>query len=236
MATLSETRTLIRQAIAQPAETGSDFTDAELNGFVDQGVRFLGALVKKPIKRTSFQVSSNTATYAIATYAPDLILPTKAYFGDTSIRGDILPLRIIPEEALAEVDPSWLDAETSSQDRPQYLIRDGANLLIHPRPTTAEAATGKKVHLSYVYQPADSTESAEMDLPIVFHDLVKDYAVHLCYMGKLNNKEQGLAVKLQVEKDAKRLETLAIKDSEATGFFWGTSIDPDTETGAFLPR
>ncbi len=234
MATQSDTRTLIRQAISQADASISDFSDAELNGFIDQGVRYLGALVKKPIKRTSFQVTLGTASYAIATYAPDLIIPTKAYFGDTSIVGDVKPIRVLPEEELAELSPAWLDTTSSNQDRPRYLVRDGANLLISPAPNVAESAAGKKIYLSYVYQPAVSSDALALDLPIVYHDLVKDYAVHLCYMGKLNNKDQGLTIKAQIQQDAKKLETLIIKDSESFGFSWGSSIDPEDYAGASL--
>lgn len=231
MATQSDTRTLVRNAISQADATTSDFSDADLNGFIDQGVRYLGALVKKPIKRTSFQAVVDVASYAIATVAADLVIPTVAYFGDASIPGDVCKIRIIPEEELAELNPAWLDTHSSSQGRPERLIRDGANLLLNPRPNAAESATGKKVYLSYVYQPAASSDAVALDLPILYHDLVKDYAVHLCYMGKLNNKEQGLAVKSQVEKDAKKLEGLIVKDSESPGFFWGSTINPEYEDG-----
>lgn len=237
MATLSDTRTLVRQAISQPDSGTSDFTDAELNNFIDQGVRYLGALVKKPLKRTSFQVTVDVATYAIATYASDLVIPTKAYFGDTSIPGDVRPIRVIPEEELAEISPSWLDAATSSQGKPSYLVRDGANILIYPRPNVAESATGKKVYLSYVYQPAAlASDVTALDLPIAYHDLVKDYAVHLCYMGKLNNQKQALAVKAQVVIDAKKLETLIIKESESPGFHWGSAIYPEDDSLGVLLR
>lgn len=229
MATGSDTRTLIRQAISQSDASTSDFSDAELNGFIDQGVRYLGALVKKPIKRTSFQVTLDTGSYLISTYASDLVIPTKAYFGDVTIPGDVRPLRIIPEEELAETSPSWLDASSSSQGNPNYLIRDGANLLIVPRPNAAASAIGKKVYLSYVYQPAASSDSTQLDLPIVYHDLVKDYAVHLCYMGKLNNTQHGLAIKQQIAADAKKLETLIVKESESPGFHWGSVIDPEDD-------
>ena len=232
MATLLDTRTIVRQAISQPDASTSDFSDSELNGFIDQGVRYLGALVKKPLKRTSFQVTVDTATYAIATVASDLIIPTKAYFGDPSINGDIRPMRVIPEEELAEISPAWLDTSSSSQGRPAFLIRDGANLLLHPRPYAAESATGKKVYLSYVYQPAALTaDGSSLDLPALYHDHVARFAIHLCYMGKLNNKEQGLAVKDQVVRDAKKLETMIVKESESPGFHWGSAIEPDDEYG-----
>lgn len=235
MATQSDTRTLVRQAISQVvSDTTSDFSDAEINGFIDQGVRYLGALVKKPIKRTSFQAILDQATYAVATYAPDLVIPTKAYFGDISIQGDVRPLRIIPEEELAELAPSWLDAHSSSQGRPSYLIKDGANLLLYPRPNSSESATGKKLYLSYVYKPAASSDAVELDLPVVYHDLVKDFAVHLCYMGKLNDRDHGLTIKAEVGRDAKKLETLIIKESESPGFSWGSAIDPEDYAGVHI--
>lgn len=236
MATQSDTRTLIRQAISQPDIVGSDFAEAELNGFIDQAVRYLGALVKKPIKRTSWQAVLDTAGYLIATVASDLVLCTKAYFGNVAVNGDVQPLRIITEEELAELSPSWLDATASSQGRPRYLVRDGANLMIVPRPNALESVAGKLVYLSYVYQPAASSNLVALDLPIVYHDLVKDYAVHLCYMGKLNNEKLGLAIKAQVEKDAKKLETLIIKDSESTGFSWGGTVDPEDYSAVNLVR
>lgn len=238
MATLSDTRTLVRQAISQTDSSASDFSDSELNGFIDMGVRFLGALVKKPLKRTTFQVVADTASYAIGTYASDLVIPTKAYFGDPSIPGDVRPLRIIPEEELAEVSPAWLDTSSSSQGRPAFLIKDGVNLLLHPRPTSAEAATGKKVHLSYVYQPASLTNDAtSLDLPAIYHDLVARYAAHLCYLGKLNNSEKAIELKGLVIADAKKLEGLIVKDSESPGFHWGSTVDPDVDTGmGYLAR
>lgn len=237
MATLLETRTRVRQNISQIDAATSDFSDVELNGFIDKSIRFLAPIVKKPIKRTSFQVVVDTASYAIATYASDLIIPTLAYFGSATLPGDLKKIRIIPEEELAEMHPGWLDTTSSSQDRPRLLVRDGANLLIHPRPNAAESVSGKKIYLSYVYLPAALTDDASsLDLPIVYHDIVADYAVHLCYMGKLNNPDKGLQVKSQVIIDAKKLENLIVKESESPGFYWGSYIEPDDDNvGTLVP-
>lgn len=227
MATQSDTRTLIRNAISQTDPTASDFADTELNGFIDQGVRYLGALVKKPTKRTSFQVTLGVASYAIVTYAPDLILATKAYFGDVTIPGDVKPVDIMSEEELAELSPAWLDQSTSAYGRPNTLIRDGANLLLSPSPDAANSSTGKKLYLSYVYQPAAGSDAVALDLPIVYHDLVKDYAVYLCYAGKLNDMKLGLAIKAQLEIDAKKLQPNITKESDSLGFSWGNDVDPE---------
>lgn len=235
MATRADTRLLVRQAISQTDPSAGDFTDDEINGFIAQGVRYLCALVKKPTKRTSFQVVADTAAYAIATYVPDLIIPLLAYFGNTATSGDVGKIRIIPEEELAEVNPEWLDATSGSQGRPQFLINEGANLVLWPRPNALESATGKKLYLSHVYQPAITDDSAALPVPLLYHDLVKDYAAHLCYMGKLATPAQGLVIKGQVQADAKRLESLITKESESPGLYWGNTIDTsDNENGLVL--
>lgn len=230
MATLLQTRNLVRNDITQTDASTSDFADSELNQFIDQGVRFLGALVKKPLKRASFAAVLDTSTYAIATVAPDLVILTKAYFGDPSINGDVRTLRIIPEEELAELAPGWLETNVSSQGTPRYMVRDGANLLIFPRPNAAQSASGKTIYISYVYQPASlSSDSTNLDLPIIYHDLVAKYAVAMCYFGKLNNNDKGTELKSQVIIDAKKMENLIVKDSESPGFYWGTTINPDDD-------
>lgn len=230
MSTLATVRAIVRNDIAQPTASTSDFTDSELNGFIDQGCRFLGPLVKKPIKRASFAAVYDTASYAIATVAPDLVILTKAYFGDPSVQGDIRSIRIIPEEELAEMRPGWLDTTINSQGRPQFLVRDGANLVLNPRPSTTESASGKTIYITYVYQQAALTSDVStLDLPIVYHDLVAKYAESLCYGGKLNNPELAASLKAGVIVDAKKLENLIVKDSESFGFSWGSYISPEDD-------
>ena len=230
MATRSAIRSLVRTYISQTDTGNTDFTDSDLNGFIDEAVRKLAAIVKKPTKRTSFQVTDGTATYAIATYAADLILPTKAYFGNPAIGRDVKPLRIIPEESLAELNPSWLETTSDSKGRPEYLIKDGTDLRIHPRPDATEGASGKLVYLTFVYQPAAiASDSAEPDMPLVYHDLVSIYAAHLCWGTKLNNVEKADYYLNLVYAQAKKYEELIVKESVSFGFTWGNTLDPDDD-------
>lgn len=227
MATLLQARTQVRNDINQPSASTSDFADSELNGIIDIAVRYLGALVKKPTKRYSIAAVYNTPTYAVATYAPDLIIPTVAYFGDPSIQGDVRKIRVIPEEELAEMRPNWLETTTSQLGRPEFVVKDGANLVISPTPSAAESAAGKTIFISGVYQPAALTsDSTSLDLPIVYHDLAIRLAVAYCYLdNKLNNPTAGQQKKNDVEADAKKLSNLIVKESESPGFYWGSAID-----------
>lgn len=228
MSTLSQIRTLVRTYITETDTTNTNFIDTELNGFINEGIRFLGALVKKPIDHATVQVEENVPAYTLPT---DAVLLMTAYFGNPATNGDVVPIRIVPEEELREMFPAWMDTTTSTQGRPQFaVLLDRRTILIHPRPNATEAVSGKTLRVGYVYQPAViSSDASEPDLPIVYHDLVAQYGAHMCYMSKLNKPDLGAALLTQVLSKAKKLENLIVKDSDALGFHWGSYVDPDDD-------
>ena len=228
LANLGQIRTLTRVYISQTDSANSDFTDSELNGFINEGLRFLGALVKKPIDHIEFQLEAGKPAYTLPT---DTVIITTAYQGDLSISGDVRPLQILTEEALAAIKPSWLDENSNSRGAPAFAILiDRRTVLVHPTPDTASSASGKKLHLGYVYQPATmSSDGTDPDLNIVYHDLISQYAAHLCWLTKLNKPDIGVALMGQVMEKAKRLENLIVKDTLNLGFTWGNFIDPDND-------
>lgn len=226
MATRSQIRNLGRVYISQTDTSNTDFSDSDLNGFIDEGIRFLGALVKKPIDHVSIQATDDTALYTLPS---DAVILLTAYFGDRTIQGDVKPIQIIPEEELKSSYPSWLDQTSSSKGTPQYLtLLDRRTVMLTPRPNAAESATGKKLHIGYCYQPAAlGSDSDSPDLPIVYHDLVSQYIAYMCYMSKLNKPELGTQILSQIIDKAAKLEDLIVKDSQNAGFFWGSAIDPN---------
>lgn len=230
MSTLSQLRSLVRVNINQTDETNTDFSNIELNGFLNEGTRFLGALVKKPIDHAEVQVEQDKPAYTLPS---DAIIMLTAYFGNVAQSGDNLPLRVIPEEALKEIAPSWMDETVGSQGRPAYaVLLDRRTVLVYPRPNATESATGKTLKIGYVYQPAAmSGDGEEPDIPIVYHDLIAQYALQMCYFSKLNKPDLGAGILKSVVDKAKKFESLIIKDSDSTGFFWGSAIDPEDEGG-----
>ena len=228
MATLSQIRSLVRQKISQTDETNTDFTNDELNGFINEGQRFLGVIVKKPIDHIEIQVQQDYPAY---TLPPDAILLATAYFGDVSIQRDVLPLKIMTEEALKEVNPQWMDENASSQGRPtRIILLDRRTVFINPRPNSDQGVSGKKLRLGYVYQPANmANDSDAPDIPLVYHDLISEYATQMCFFGKLKDPVLGNAILTQVLAKAKKLEPLIAKESISFGFSWGYSLDPNDE-------
>jgi hypothetical protein len=234
MSTLGQSRALTRDFISQEDTANTDFTDSELNGYSNMGVRFLGALVKHPRDMVEIQVEEGKPAYNLPS---DAVIIRTAYFGDVSVSGDVLPLFIGTEESLKVEAPSWLDESTASRGRPQRIILwDRNTVLVNPTPNAAQAAAGKKLHLGYVYQASPLVaDGDEIDLPLVYHDLVAEYAFYLCLMSKLNMPDKAAMVLKTLMDKAKKLENLIVKEMEgALGFVWGGSMGPDDEGGLYL--
>lgn len=235
MADLSEIRALIRDFISQENTSNTDFSNTELNGYANLGMRFLGKLVKYPRDMIEWQAELGKASY---TLPDDAIIIRTAYFGDRSIGGDTIPLQIMPEEALKAVNPSWLSEDTASYGKPaRIILLDKNTVLVNPTPNSDESASGKKLQIGYVYQPADmSADSDVPDIPLAYHDFIAEYAYYLCLVGKLNLYEKGMAVLNTVIDKAKKFENLIVKDTEGgLGFFWGNDINID-DVGGFTLR
>lgn len=229
MANRGQIVTLSRALISQEDTENTDFTDAQLQGYADEGIRFLATIVKWPRKETTTQAVEDTATYA---FSSDFVLLLNAYFGSTSVSGDVKPLRIITEEELKQQRPNYLDATTNSQGRPDTLIiKDRSNCLISPRPNAAESITGKKLILHHVYSPAAlASDSESPDLPVSYHDLIPMYIQHKCYLGKLNNPELATAIMKQIFDKAKLLESVVVKEMEQLRMFWNSDDMRDDDS------
>ena len=231
MSNLGQIRNLTRVKISQTDETNTDFTNADLNGFINEGQRFLGAIVKKPIDHVEIQVQQDYPAYTLPN---DAILLNTVYFGDTTISGDVKPLQILTEEALKEINPSWMDENTTSQARPlRIVLLDRTTVLINPRPNSAESVSGKKLRIGYVYQPANmANDSDNPDLPIVYHDLIAEYAHVQCLFSKLKQPDVATALLGTMIDKAKKLEPLIVKEANDFGFSWGGSINPNEDSGS----
>lgn len=220
MATLLQVRTQIRLLINQTDSASSDFTDSELNGFVNEGVRLVAALVKWPRDRVEVTVQLDTPAYPLPS---DTILLLDAYFGDVNTQDDKKPLRVLSESQLKEFRPNWLDETTNSQGRPDIIcLIDRKTVIINPRPDSSQA--GKKLEIVYVYYPATLSADGDVpDLPIVYHDLIAQYGQHKCYMSKLNNPALGQSIFTDIISKSKILEPVVTKEFDVQGFTWGQS-------------
>ena len=218
--TLGQIRAQVRLLINQASGTG-DFSDSEIDGWINEGCRFLATLVKWPRDRVEVQVEADTPAYTLPT---DTILILNAYFGNSSTADDVKPLRILSEEKLKELRPNWMDNTSSSQGRPDTLILlDRKTVVLNPRPNAAESVTGKKLELVYVFYPPTLTADGDTpELPIIYHDLASQYATHKCYGSRLNDPALSQSILKEVIEKAKVLEPTITKEYEPLQFAWGS--------------
>lgn len=229
MPTLQQIRNNTRILISQQDSDNTDYTDAELNGLINQGLIFFAVQTKWPRDLVSIQVENDKDTYTLPS---DNLIIVDAYFGDTQINSDVKPLTILSPQILKEKVPGWLDSSSDSKGRPQYLtLIDRRSVLINPRPDDTNSVSGKKLHLYYIYYPQRMTaDGDEPDLPLAYHDHLSMYAAHLCYMGKLKNIEVGKAMLNDVMGKIKLLEPPVTKETEEQYFSFG-SYDQELNVG-----
>lgn len=214
-----------------PSSPNTHFpTTGVIDGFLNEGVEFAAVFIEYQRTLTSLTPVAGTASYANP--ANNLIVRT-AYFGDrTNITNDIRPLKIVSEETLKEMFPTWLDQTSATRgDRPSHLIQlDRNNILIFPTPNSVAAASGKKIWLNYNYVPtAMSADSDVPDLPLPYHNLVPLYALHLCYIALKNVALSEEMYKVFMEKVNRIKSAVTEETKENFGFSWGyTDVDVST--------
>lgn len=228
--TLGQLRSKVYSLLREDS-TNTHFTDSDINGFLNEGSEFSAVFIEYPRNLVSVQVQNNVGSYANP--ADNLIVRT-AYFGDSSISGDIRPVKIVSEETLREQYPSWLDNTASgTADRPEYLIQlDRKTVHAFPRPNAVGAASGKKLWLNYNYVPAAMVNDSDVpDLPTPYHNLLPLYALHLAYIA-LQNVPLAKEMYVEFMEKVQRIKSAVTKETkEGLSFSWGTDIDVDINSG-----
>lgn len=235
MSTRQQIRAQVRAILDQPTEATSNFTDAVLNEFINQSIRFTGPLIEYPRDFVNTQVDENVGAYTLPS---DCLIIRTAYFGNPATGNDVRPLRIVSEETLRAIVPSWMDSSSASNGRPNYLIEmDRMTVFIYPKPIAAESTAGKMLTLDYVYVPAAlSSDADEPDLPVPYHDLLQFYVAHLCYM-KLNDLKNSVPMFQQFTAKIKALEPAVTKETkEGLAFQWGEQYGVEsTDNWGIIP-
>lgn len=222
MSTLQQIRAKAYGEIGQDS-SNSTITSSEMDGFINEGVRFFATLLQWPVDLVEIQVEDGISHYTLLS---DTLMLKFAYFGNRSTKDDVKPLDIWTEAALKEYFPSWLDSTSDTKDRPQVVVLiDKNTVMLHPRPNAEQSAAGKKLYLSYVYYPAVLALDADTpDLPLAAHDLLSVYAAHKCYAGKLNNPQTSTSKLNEALAKLKLVEPKVDKPKNQLSFQWGTEI------------
>lgn len=219
--TLSTIRSEVYEKI-QETSTNSHFTTTEIDAFINEGIQKVAVISHHPRKfDAGTQAVVDTADYDLPS---DFLFLVGAYFGDSSISGDLVPLKVIREENIKYLDPAWLDRNSASRGTPLMAIMiDRDTIRLHPRPDTASSASGKMLKLFYAYLPATlSSDSGNPDLPTPYHDVLKYYAAGLAYAGRLANPQMaGIMFGLFEKELAQRVPATEMEAEENLRFQWG---------------
>lgn len=227
--TRQQLRTQLRVLIDQPDPANSKFTDAQLNEYIDEAVNYTAVQIEYPRDFVEVQAESNVGAYTLLT---DTLIIRTAYFGNKSSGNDVRPLTVISEETLKEMYPSWLDESGNNNSRPQFLILlDRRTIFVYPKPDVTNSATGKKIILDYIFNPASlSSESDIPDLPLPYHSVLQFYAGHLAHL-RLNNADMSIKLLGMYDKKIKELKSSVVKEtSEGMSFQFGWDPGLDDES------
>lgn len=231
--TLQQLRNVVYGLLREDS-TNTHFSDITvIDGYLNEGVEYGAVFIEYPR-----DVVSVLAVQGVGSYPnpqDNLVLRT-AYFGNRdTIQGDIRPIKVISEETLKTIYPSWMDqTDGSTSDFPEYLIQlDRKTVYIYPRPNANAVAKSRKLFLNYNYVPAPMINDSDVpDLPVPYHNLLPEYALHRCYTA-LQNQDlsermfKSFMAKIQQLKSAVTKET-----KEGLGFSWGyEGMDVDVNQG-----
>lgn len=222
--TRAQIRGLIYGSISQ-VEGSSDFQASDINGFIDKGIRFFAPYLKWPRTRDPITPVAGQQVYAMSLLTKTYVCLLNAYFGDTSIQGDIQPLDIYTEETLTAVQPKWLDANANVRDRPRMIIEvDKSNFAVYPIPDSASAA--KQLLIAYVYLPDPlANDSAIPDLPATYHDFLVDYGQYECFNGKLNKTDDADKILTRLIARCKAVSPLLTREVDIQAMTFGKNAD-----------
>ena len=235
---LGQLRTKTYALIDEVEGGDTHFSDASvITGYLNEAAEFAAVFIEYPRDLVSVQAEEGKPSYPNP--ADNLLLRT-AYFGDRSIFGDVKPLKVVSEETLKTIYPSWLDQHASSRsDRPEYLIQlDRVTITVIPTPNAVGSASGKRIHLNYNYVPTVmSIDTDTPDVPAPYHNLLPLYAAHLCYLGRLNNEKIAATFIKSFMDKVNLLKSAVTKEAkELQGFSWSyDDIDVRGGGGGVLP-
>lgn len=195
------------------------FTDDELTVYANQAVRFIAVACGWPFDTVNFQLEEGKAVYTLVSDAMRL---KNAYFGDMSTKSEGKRLDILDEETMAERFPNWLNTHADNRGEPSRIfLSDRRGIFVHPIPNAANAVTGKKIWLTYVYYPATLVASGDTpDLPQVYHDDIQIYVAHLCQMGRLKNPTLGKGLLEDLIKKIELHKPKVTEQIEQKSFKW----------------
>jgi len=175
--TLSQLLTDTRQIIGQTEEGNSQFSNAQLTIWLNDGYRrVVAAFRTHPITTRDYSVASASITLNGEIATADFV---RLKNPDNSNRYEQLKVINLPE--LVQMDP---DYENADDGIPEYFVRTGAFTgTLYPPPKASVIALTTPLRVQGVEMPTELSSSSDTpQIPSNAHDLLPNYAAFRCYM------------------------------------------------------
>src|SRR3990167_1840604 len=162
MADLSAIRTDAKRLLNVSSTDTAQFSDAELNSWINQWLRYTATWLKHPITEESQTSTDGTATYTITA---DFLEITDIYYDDAK-------LAAVDEDYLSARDSQWRD--TDNKSTPLYYLQEDSKVFrLYPIPDAA-----KTILIRMRVVPTSLSDDADPpDLPTSYHDTAQWYVV-----------------------------------------------------------
>jgi hypothetical protein len=175
MASLSDLRTDLRLLLDESDNSNTNFTDTELNGYLNKALRKTAVELEWPIAVATATTATSQAQYSL----PDNFMLLLKVFVDGK------PLDVTDLEDIAIIHPNYRSA---AADIPTLAYRaDNNQIGLYPPPNLANA--GKTILMEYIKYAATITADADVpDLSAAIQDLLPFYAALLAMLRAGNYK------------------------------------------------
>lgn len=177
MATLSSLRTAIRRYINETDTANTNFSDSELNDYLNQATLFLGTQMEWPIQTFIATATPNIALYQLPS---DFIELLDIYFNQTKI-----PL--LDRADMGQISPSWQQDPIGT---PRLAYRfDGQTIGLYNTPDTLQ--TGYELQIQYIAMPPTMVNDSDIpDLQNAYQMCLPFYGAFLCE-HRLGNSQKA---------------------------------------------
>jgi len=182
--TLSEIRTDVRQIIGQPDSNNSNFTNSQLDVFINEGYRNLAvALRTLPVTTRDYTAASGDIDLNTSVITVD---SARVYDSSTE---KFYNLEVITIDRMVLIDP---DFENATAGKPRYFVRTGTfTAQLYPPPDAD--VNGETLRLIGLENPTElSDDSDTPDLPGNMHDVIPAWAAQRCLFA-LERGEEAVA-------------------------------------------
>lgn len=201
---LSNIRDDVRQIIGQPEASNSNFTNAQLNSWINEAYRNVQTSLESiPITERSYTTSSS-----ISLNDNTVSIDTVKWLKNDGTNTEWIELEVIDIDTLARIDPDW---ENATVGTPKYAVRFGrATVKPYPPPDSDNDGQANGFKTYGLELATDlSSDSDTTNLPRNLDDILAHWAAYRCFERLGDGQRAGTEITIyrSVLKSQKKIST-----------------------------